>query len=545
MDWSRIVETDVLVLGSGIAGLAGAIEARRNGARVVVAAQGPIGRPSVSSHAGGQLALHLPPRSERLNDDWMRTSPLTNREVAQALAAQAELLIGGLAEYGVAVRPSDEGGYSIARLPGDTEWPSVRLISQMAQKSRQLGVDLMHGVTVTDLQSVDGRCYGARAFTENGTELEIRAKATVVAIGGAGRLFQPSFGMTGDGFALLLRAGARLVNMEFTKFFPLGLPSVRYPPQRPSRRFYDLEGLRVVNVRGEDLCEKYLGASIRDSLVDLYSRFVTLSWIVTKEWRDGPVYLDLTRVPSAVWDSMVELGVPGLMSRWGASPDLWNKLLSRRILPTRPISHSIAGGALVGSDMSTGVDGLFAGGEVVDAFWELEAQPPYSIGPLPSALITGHIAGHEAARFAKRVTGTLPVSTKWGDAPDEVETYTPSSAATRISSIMLKDGGPLRSRASIEAGLEQLDRLETERRPMPRVSPRDRSRIVGGRSLLMTARAILFAAHLREESRSEHYREDFPAKDDVRWIRPIAVRLNEDGCLTAEEVVENLVGQAT
>jgi len=80
---------------------------------------------------------------------------------------------------------------------------------------------------------------------------------------------------------------------------------------------------------------------------------------------------------------------------------------------------------------------------------------------------------------------------------------------------------------------------------MPRVSPRDRSRIVGGRSLLMTARAILFAAHLREESRSEHYREDFPAKDDVRWIRPIAVRLNEDGCLTAEEVVENLVGQAT
>src|SRR5205823_4893752 len=143
----------------------------------------------------------------------------------------------GLTQYGVLVRPSAEGGYSIGRAPGDRMWQSARLIYQMEQTAREQGVDLLPGFTAVGLLAADGRCYGAYGFTDEGEWVELRAKATVVAIGGAGRLFQRSFGMTGDGYALLLGAGAHLVNMEFMKFFPLGLPTVRYAPQRPSRSF--------------------------------------------------------------------------------------------------------------------------------------------------------------------------------------------------------------------------------------------------------------------------------------------------------------------
>jgi succinate dehydrogenase/fumarate reductase flavoprotein subunit len=533
------LSTDVLVIGSGIAGLAAAIEAQRRGARVVIASQGPIGRSSVSARSGGQLALHLPSTSEAGFAEWARLSPLTNMAVARMVAQEAEPLIQGLAQYGVPIRASGEGGYSLGRSPDDRSSPSARLIARMAATARRAGAGLVPGFTATALLVRDGQCFGARGFTDAGEWLDLGAKATVVAVGGAGRLYQPNFGMTGDGCSLLLQAGAELVNMEFAKFFPVGLPTVRYPPQRPGRSFYDTEGLRVVNAAGEDIYQKHLGKTVVEAMGPQYDRFVTMSWIVEKERRAGPVYLDTTQVPAKVWDSLVALGPPGLLARWGGSLGIWKELLAKRVLPAQVISHSNTGGARVGPDMATGVAGLFAGGEVVDAFSDLGIRPLYDIGPLPWAFVTGHVAGRGAASSAAATTAPgqapEPRDGSWLERAHERDAGVAPGAVMRdISSLMLEHGGPLRNGPSLREGLAKLQRAAARLPELQAPSPRELGRAVAARSMALVSRAILQAALLREESRSEHYREDFPTRDDRAWAHPIASSLNGDGAVATE-----------
>lgn len=529
---TKKAETDVLVLGSGIAGLAAAMEARRQGSRVLVASQGPIGRPSVSYYAGGQLALHLPGGADGDLNQWFDRSPLTDAAVATAVVKEAEPVIRSLTEYDVLVRPSSEGGYSI----GGTrhERGAEQLISTMARRASQSGIILTPNFTATRLLTDGERCRGAEGFSAEGEWVQVHSKATVVSIGGAGRLFQRSFGMTGDGYALLLEAGAHLINMEFIKFFPLGLPSVRYPPQRPGRSFYDLEGLRAVNAKGEDIYEKHLGQNIQETMQELYPRFVTASWIVDKENRDGPVYLDFTQVPPAKWDSLVELGPAGLTSRFSGSVGLWKQVIEKRMVPTRWISHSVTGGARVGPDMSTGVSGLFAGGELVDGFSDLEADPMYHVGPLAWALTTGHIAGREAgvaaAQTADGATGRASVEDDWIDRATQRTAGTdPARMIRQINAIMVKHGGPLRSAASMLKGIEALSSAEEKLEQVAAPTPAQLSQAMGARSMLFSARAILTAGLLREESRSEHYREDIPARDEAFATKAIDLALTDDG----------------
>jgi succinate dehydrogenase/fumarate reductase flavoprotein subunit len=412
----------------------------------------------------------------------------------------------------------------------------------MARTAKEAGVVLMPGFTAASLITYDRRCYGAVGFTERADWIQLSAGATVVALGGAGRVFQRGFGMTGDGYALLLEAGAQLVNFEFTKFFPLGLPTVRFGPQRPNRRFYDVEGLRVVNGRGEDIFEKHLGQSIQEAMRALYSRFVTMSWVVAKESRDGPVFLDLTRIPRQVWQTLQDVSVQELAMRWGGSPSLWNQLLTKHLLPTRPIPHSFAGGARVGPDMSTGIVGLYAGGEIVDAFSDLSATPMYEVGPLPCALISGHIAGREAGIAASRETRPrqLPSSRYSEDVSwlrsvaDNSEGIAPVAVMNEISHVMMANAGPLRNRASMLDGLEKVHQLEATRSQLRAPTVRALSQALGVRSMALVSQAVLRAALMREESRSEHYREDFPLKDDARWTMQIAISLKDDHVLSLE-----------
>src|SRR5581483_12094143 len=102
----RLLETDVLVIGSGVAGLAAALVARENGKKVLNVCKGPVAGHSCSWFAGGQLSLHLPEEGDAESTEWLAGSPLTDRAVARALAKQAPIQIQGLTRYGLSVRRS-------------------------------------------------------------------------------------------------------------------------------------------------------------------------------------------------------------------------------------------------------------------------------------------------------------------------------------------------------------------------------------------------------------------------------------------------------
>jgi succinate dehydrogenase/fumarate reductase flavoprotein subunit len=529
---SESIRTDVLVIGGGAAGLVAALTARAEGKEVLLVCKGPVAAGSPSAYAGGQLAIHLPHAITQTPDDWAAHRPLTGPAVARALIEDAERQVQGLARHGVPLRPSSEGGYRVDAVGGGGFAPGAALSATLARAAERAGVRILPRVTVSSLALEERRCRGAVGFTPDGRLLTLGARAVVVATGGAGAIFEHSLGMTGDGYALLLRAGVALTNLEFVKFFPLGMVGVRYPPHRPQRSFYDLEGLRAINAAGEDIFQKHRGQSIRDGLQDLYSRFVVTSAIVAGERRAGPVFLDLSEVPTRRWESLQEMGPTGLAQRWSGSPAMWRRLLNERRIETAPISHSFSGGAVVGANMATAVPGLFAAGEVADAFLDLGAVPLYEIGPLAWAVTSGGIAGREAARAAEgdqeNQTDLALAERRRLDRLTRRTGRTPArSIVRRIRRIMSRSAGPLRDGASLRGGLVRLEGMRAKADHLRVAGHPDLADALEVETMLLISQGLLQAALAREESRSEHCREDFPARDDARWLRRIILSLGE------------------
>jgi succinate dehydrogenase/fumarate reductase flavoprotein subunit len=539
---SRLVETDVLVIGSGAAGLAAALAARENGKQVLIVSKGPLAGHSCSWFAGGQLSLHLPAGTNVGITEWLAGSPLTDRSVAGALAVEAPRQIRNLARHGLSVRESNEGGYAIDNSEVGNAFSGITMITQMARSAKSAGVDTLTGFTCARLLVSDNRCAGAVGFTEEGEFLVIAAKAVVLASGGACRMFQDTTnppGITGDGYAMLLHAGAELTNVEFIRFFPLGLPGFRFPVHRPFRRFYDIGGLRSVNGQGEDIFRKHLGQSIHEAMEHTYCRFVTMSSIVAKERRSGDVMLDFSAVPANTWSRFKSMGPEGLVKNWGGSTEMWGSILKNRSARTAPIAQTFVGGAKVRPNMATKVAGLFACGEVVNFHFDLNSEPRCEIGPLPCALTSGSIAGKHAARASARVKNfASPASAgrreikrlqsiferKQGNAPKPI--------GKRIRKIMSRHCGALRTGASLREGLNKLDRLEPQIRRLKISGHGELSQALEAQNMALIGRAVLHASLMREESRSEHFREDFPAKDNKRSLQSTVISLDQSKALS-------------
>jgi len=538
----RLVETDVLVIGSGVAGLAAALAARENGKQVLVVSKGSIAGRSCSWFAGGQLSLHLPVATDAGISEWLAGSPLTDRSVARALAVEAPLQIRNLAGHGLSVRGTKSGGYAIDNSKAGHAFSGITMVTRMAHSARSAGVNMLTGFTSVRLLVFDNRCTGAIGFTEQGEFLVISARAVVLASGGACRIFQHSTnppGITGDGYAMLLHAGAEVMNVEFIRFFPLGLPGFRFPVHRPFRRFYDIEGLRTMNGQGEDIFRKHIGLSIKQAMEDTYCRFVTMSSIVAKERRSGEVTLDFTKVPTKIWSHLKSLGPKGLVKNWGGSAEMWLSILKNRSACTAPIAQTFVGGARVRSNMATKVAGLFACGEVVNFHFDLNSVPPCEIGPLPCALTSGSIAGKHAARASEH-TKKLASSTSDGRRElkllqsmiERKKGSSPKPIMNNIRRIMSLHCGALRTGASLREGLNKLNLLEPRIARLKVSGQGELSQAVEVQNMALIARAVLQASLMREESRSEHFREDFPAKDDKRWLQSIVIDLDRNKTLS-------------
>jgi succinate dehydrogenase/fumarate reductase flavoprotein subunit len=290
-----------------------------------------------------------------------------------------------------------------------------------------------------------------------------------------------------------------------------------------------------VNGQGEDVFRKHLGRSVQEAMDDAYCRFVTMSSIVAKERRLGDVMLDFTRIPAKTWNHFKSIGSAGLVKNFGGSVEMWASILKNRSARTAAIAQTFVGGAKVKSTMATKVEGLFACGEVVNFHFDLSSVPRCEIGPLPCALTSGSIAGKHAARAAGRTKKlSSPISAaraeimqmqailarKQGNAPKPI--------AKRIRQIMSLHCGASRTGASLREGLNKLDRLAPQIALIKVSGHGELSQAVEAQNMALIGRATLTACFLREESRSEHFREDFPAKDNKRWAQGIVIRLDQD-----------------
>ena len=513
-----MLSTDVLVIGAGGAGMYAAIAAAEQGARVLLIDRSLIGRGGATVMAQMTVAAAT---IDRYADHWQH-------HLADTLAAGRGLCDEGLAallcETGVACIEQmaewrvgwarDGAGFAKVQAPGHDRprcvyvdvlntGPAVsralRARVQRVPEIRRIG-DLL----VTDIIVQGGEARGAMALDiTSGQGVTIVAGATIIATGGLTRLYarnSASANMGGDGYALALRAGARLRDMEFVQFFPIGhlaprmigMDPIMWDPFR-----YKLGG-RLLNAAGADVMGGDAGYS---TTRDVTTQAILREVAAGRGSPAGGAYLSFTHLDAGT----LRAAFGPVIDRLAAN----GIDLTRDMVEVSPMAHYHMGGVAVSTTMATDVHGLFAAGEAVGG---AQGANRLSGNAITEAFAFGRQAGLHAARYAASAT-VLPAQSA-GLAEAHGPHCNPAAMFETLQALMTRDVGPLRDAASLSRAAEGLDALDIDlgEAPPGRPAPHDLARIdwLDLRQALLVARAVVQAAQSRTESRGAHQREDFP-----------------------------------
>jgi succinate dehydrogenase / fumarate reductase flavoprotein subunit len=525
------VETDVLVIGSGAAGMYAAVEAARAGCRVLLIDRSLIGRGGATVMAQMTVAVALGAEapdhwSYHLHDTLTAGRGLCNEPLSRLLCEEGPACIQEMDSWGVGWARKN-GKITAAFAPGHDRprcvyvdflntGPAVsKTLRTVVHKTP--GIIRKGDLCVVDLLKIDGEVAGAVArHAESGVPVVISAKATIVATGGLTRLYRrnsASTNMGGDGYALCLRAGAPLIDMEFVQFFPIGhlaprligMDPIMWDPFR-----YKLGG-RLLNKDMQDFTDRY---GVPEDGKYVITRDVG-TYAILKEVEagrgspHGGAYLSFQHVPA---EKLREAFGP-VIDRLAAN----GIDLTRMPVEVAPIAHYHMGGVTADVNMQTEVPGLLVAGEAVGG---ANGANRLSGNAITEAFVFGRQAGRTATARVKAMkavpasdsAASATVDLIRSDPPKDM----PNSAEMlqRLQATMSDGVGPLRTGDKLERALGTIDELSAALgdRPFGDGGAFDMQRLdwFDLRNMLTVARAVTQAASLRTESRGAHQREDFP-----------------------------------
>jgi len=494
--------SDILVIGGGLAGMQVALHASGD-LRVTLVEGGVIGESGASPQAKGGVAVAVGEGDSpgfHAADTEVAGAGFCDAEIVKLVCDAGPARLDELLWAGVPFdRAEDErlvlnheAAHShrrVVRAGGDR---SGRLIcATLARNLRETpNIELRQGCTVVELICEGERVVGACLEHRDGRREVVIAQATVLATGGLGQLYARSSNppeARGTGLSLAMRAGARLVDLEFVQFHPTGLWAGTQAVGQPVALLSEAirgEGAHLVNERGQRfMCEIHPDAELAPR--DIVSRGI---W--AQQARGESVYLDATalgksfarRFPSAYEDCQ----------RAGFNP-------ATDRLPVSPVAHYHMGGVKVDADGRTSAKGLWACGEVAST--GLHGANRLASNSLLEALVFGERVARSAAEVARIRNAPLSARAnldlmQWPDAPDCAAA---ERALQQVRALMWATVGVVRNGAELERTLEQFDQMAA-RFPA-------RSAI---HDTITLASLIALAALRRCESRGGHYRSDFP-----------------------------------
>ena len=499
------MKKDVIVIGTGLAGMVAAYAAQAKGADVLLIDKGPVGTGTNSAYANAVFAG--PTSSYPLEDyvnDTIRIGKRINherfvRKTAEGVPSALELLdqLGiGLKEHRDAYvfQPSRN---DIIR--------GVPLVNNLAKRIKDLKrVDVLPGFYVSEILQSDGKACGVKGFGKDGQERSFPASTVVLATGGCGAIYLRNDnheGILGQGYFLAAKAGLDLWDMEFVQFYPIvmvepGLPSVMlYPP-------YPKEA-RLLNASGEDIPGKHALGDINEAI---RKKRDTFSAIIFSEGKQGPVHMDYRQTPSALWDTYPLTLLKNMRFDFHGQP-----------VRISPGAHFFMGGVRTDDDGQTVLNGLFACGEVV---WGLHGANRRGGNALTECVVWGMLAGQNAARHALEA----PAPHHELEEPDNSDVPTRASGRVRcrelrhrIKEIAWDYAGVARSENGLRVGLQEMDKVD---RLVRQAAPASAAELRSHQDMMSASfvlRAILFASLARQESRGAFVREDFPQEDNINW----------------------------
>ena len=540
---ARSLQTDFLVVGSGIAGLSYALEvAERGSVTIVTKASASEG---CTQYAQGGVAAVLSPLdsvADHVRDTHAAGCFLNDPAVVDAVCregAERVLALAGLgAEFSRArdggLHLVREGGHSHRRIAhrGDTSGAAIEQALLAAVRAHP-GITVLEHCSALDLRlsaaagagdrPASPVCVGAHVYdTRQRQPVEVSARTTMLASGGAGRVYPRTTNpavATGDGVAMAFRAGAQVANMEFVQFHPTGLylepgtGAVDVEGGGAPRTFLISEALRgegavLRNLAGERFMQD------ADERAELAPRDVVARAIHSQIVAEGDphVWLDISHLPrNKVLRSFPAIAAHCLQQ--GVD-------ITSEAIPIAPTQHYFCGGVKTGLRGETSVPGLFACGEVA-------CTGLHGANRLASnSLLEGLVFGHRAARAAVAHARRAPIEAALGSAagpgcprivsPDPHELRMLRTVQDGMHTTMWQHAGIVRSSRGLASAMEELNAL----------SHNLSGAFTGGEhslealeveNLLTVAQLVLACAARRKESRGLHFTRDYVhAKDSEK-----------------------------
>lgn len=511
-------QTDVLIIGGGLAGLTAALAARKKDREVLVIGKGKEGEVSASVLSGGgfMAASNGLTNSDHFLRTWEGGGQIANPKMIETLVTDAQKALSFFEETtGVKFMNDRTGSY---RMEGsDALEPPIgnHFLIPLRAAAKQAGISIIGEFSVIELLVNNKRCTGARGLYRDKL-ININAQAVVLATGGCAGLFSSTDNpppIAGEGYALALRAGARLRDMEFIQFHALCLRAEALPkviltnPFPPSLRLVDASHMDLIFAwYGPDATLEKASKLYRDSLT---RRLVGL---------EGGAYLDFSEVTAEEWQKY-----PLLRMLRKRKYDF-----AKNRVKVYPVAHYCMGGVVTDPSGRTDVDGLWAAGEVVGG---IDGANRLAGNALSECLVFGIRAGEGAALSVSQTAINLPSEIKDRKISEDIDIienankynneikrklrpdYLSDEANLTKLELQLRTGcwkylGPIRTEAGLILWQTQLCNMWEETENFSCKNNKQAAKIIQLKLRIECAQAIAEAALQRKESLGAHCRID-------------------------------------
>ena len=541
--------SNVLVIGTGGAGLRAAIEAKMAGMDVSVLGKRYKGDVHTVLAAGGINAAF---GNVDTQDSWKQHFADTVLEgygiaeprMVELMAKESPELVLEIDKWGANFAKLKNGkidqrffgAHTYRRTCYSGDYTGRSILRTLINKSQELNIPIYDSQYVTELLIDNGICFGAMTFNiKNGERTVFLADAVILAAGGHTRIWRKSSSRrdenTGDGFYLGLKAGCTLTDMEMVQFHPTGMVIPEEVSGTLVTEAVRGEGGLLTNRLGERFMEKYDSERMELSTRDRVAMANYTEIVEGRSTPNGGVYLDIShREKSFIIEKLPRMYRQFL--------DLLMIDISKKAMEVAPTAHYSMGGILVSpEDHWTGIEGLYAAGEVAGG---LHGANRLGGNSLAEILIFGKRAGQAAVKRSDSINKQIRSKEVIKRAHDKIESFIKDGSEVvrplqrKLRDIMWEHCGVVRDELRLQSGLDKICSLKESLVALD-VRPdsegyEDLMLAFDLDGSILSAEATILSALKRKESRGAHQRDDFPETNPEEALN-YRVKANSDGSL--------------